>query len=338
MKRTIALACAVLMMVSTGCGNSAASSTPASSTPVSSSQQAESPSAAPISLNFTMPTGSMGGSYYNSGTAMAQVLNAHVPGMEMSISASNTQDNISMLESGEVDFAMAGGTDYFAVTEKMPSESDTISSMGVFNQLVSMIVVAGNSDYQSLEDLKGKKIQMGSSGSGQCLGNTALIEQLGLTTNDFKCEYMSQSDGTQAFTEGKIEGNLVLSGVPSSLLTQIAASDKNFKILTWDYDFLTAFTEAYPFYKICTVNPEDINCNNITEPTKMAAAYGEVLVRTDVDEEIVYQMCKALFENYEELCTAYAGCAFFTPENTIVFTSYNLHPGAARYFKEIGII
>ena len=52
-------------------------------------------------VTFTMPTGSMGGSYYSSGTAMAQVLNSHVDGMDMSVSASNTQDNIATLLSGE---------------------------------------------------------------------------------------------------------------------------------------------------------------------------------------------------------------------------------------------
>jgi ABC-type nitrate/sulfonate/bicarbonate transport system substrate-binding protein len=75
--------------------------------------------------------------------------------------------------------------------------------MGVFNQTVSMIVVSGKSDYQTLADLKGKKIQMGSSGSGQCLMNMALIAEDGMTPDDFSPEYMSQSDGTQAFTEGK---------------------------------------------------------------------------------------------------------------------------------------
>lgn len=170
-------------------------------------------------VTFTMPTGSMGGSYYSSGTAMAQVLNSHVDGMDMSVSASNTQDNIATLLSGESQIAMSGGADYNAVMEAMPADDDTICSMGVFNQTVSMIVVSGKSDYQTLADLKGKKIQMGSSGSGQCLMNMALIAEDGMTPDDFSPEYMSQSDGTQAFTEGKVEANLITSGVPSSLLT-----------------------------------------------------------------------------------------------------------------------
>ena len=194
--------------------------------------------AAPTKLVFTLPTGSMGGSYYNSGTAMAQVFNSHVEGMEMSVSASNSQDNVGMLENGEVDFAMASGSDYVVVFEKNPKESTKIYSMGVFNENASVIIVKGNSSYTSLADLKGKKIQMGASGSGQYLLNKALIETLGLTTVDFAAEYMSQSDGTQAFIEGKVEANMIASGLPSSLITQISASDPDFKVLTWDDDFL----------------------------------------------------------------------------------------------------
>ena len=340
MKKFLAFVLSASMVLAlAACGGSSSNGTaPATSGAASSSPATSTPAAPAEKITFTMPTGSMGGSYYSSGTAMAQVLNGHVDGMDMSVSASNTQDNIATLISGETKIAMSGGADYNSVMEAMPAEDDTICSMGVFNQTVSMIVVSGKSDYQSLADLKGKKIQMGSSGSGQCLMNMALIDELGMSTDDFNCEYMSQSDGTQAFTEGKVEANLITSGVPSGLLTQIAAADPDFRILTWDEDFLNKMVEDYPYYKVCTVEPDKLGCSSITEPVKMVAFYGEVLVRADVDEELVYNMCKALYENHDELVEAYGGCAFMTPEHTVEFTCFNLHPGAVRYFQEIGVM
>lgn len=336
MKKMIAFALsAVLALGMAGCSSSSGTSTP------SGTNQSAAPApqgGGQTSLVFTLPTGSMGGSYYSSGTAMAQIFNTYVEGMEMSVSASNSQDNVGMLESGEVDFAMASGSDYVSVMEDEPQNSPNICSMGVFNQNVSMIVVKGDSSYQTLSDLQGKKIQMGSSGSGQYLLNKAIIETLGLTTDDFSAEYMSQSDGTQAFIEGKVEGNMIASGVPSSLLTQISASDPDFRILTWDEDYLAKFLDNYSYYKVCTVDPADLGCKSITEPVKMPAFYGELLVRADVDEEVVYNMCKALYEHQDELVAAYAGCAFCTPEHAVEFSSYNLHPGAQRYFQEIGVL
>ncbi len=343
MKKILALALSAALAIGiAGCSNPGASSTPNTpSTPGTSGTQPD--GSAPqnggsASLIFTLPTGSMGGSYYSSGTAMAQIFNTYVDGMEMSVSASNSQDNIGMLESGEVNFAMASGSDYVSVMEDEPINSTTICSMGVFNQNVSLIAVSGKSGYQSLNDLKGQKIQMGASGSGQYLLNAALIETLGLTTNDYQPEYMNQNDGTQAFIEGKVEANMIASGVPSALLTQMRASDPDYRILTWDDAFLDKFLETYSYYKVCTVEPEELDCGSVTEAVRLPAFYGELLVRADVDEEVVYNMCKAMYDNHEELVAAYAGCGFCTPEHAVEFTSYNLHPGAVRYFTEIGVL
>ncbi len=329
MKKIVALLLSILFIVSmVACQSTSTEAKPAEAKSEPASEK----------LIFTLPTGSMGGSYYNSGTAMAQVFNAHVDGMEMSVSASNSQDNVGMLESGEVDFAMASGSDYVVVFEKNPKDSTKIFSMGVFNENASVVVVKGNSSYASLADLKGKKIQMGASGSGQYLLNKAIIETFGLTTDDFACEYMSQSDGTQAYNEGKVEANMIASGLPSSLLTQIAASDPDFRVLTWDDAFLTKLVTDFPYYKVTTVDPEKLNCPSITSPVKLPAFYGELLVSGNVSEDVVYNMCKALYGNPDELVAAYAGCAFCTPQHTVEFTSYNLHPGAVKYFKEIGVL
>lgn len=337
MKKILSFALCITMITSmAGCSNGASSSS--GNNPAAGSSVSGQGGDKQTDLNFTLPTGSMGGSYYSSGTAMAQVFNTHVEGVEMSVSASNSQDNIGMLESGEVDFAMASGSDYYAVMEDMPINSSTICSMGVFNQNVSLIAVSGKSEYHTLSDLQGKKIQMGASGSGQCLLNQALIETLGMATDDFACEYMSQTDGTQAFIEGKVEANMIASGIPSSLLTQISASDPDYRILTWDESFLNEFVEKYSYYKICTVNPGEVECASLTQAIQLPAFYGELLVRADMDEDVVYGMCKAMYENYDEMCLAYAGCSFCTPENTIKFSSYHLHPGAQRYFAEIGIV
>lgn len=344
MKRIMALSLSAMVVLSlTACGSSSTGTTSSSGTAgtapaATTAEKGETSQTAGEKKVFTMPTGSMGGSYYSSGTAMAQIFNSYVDGIEMSVSAGSTQDNIGMLETGEVEFAMSGGADYATVMEDDPVNSENIYSMGVFNQNVSLIAVKSGSDYETLADLKGKKIQMGSSGSGQYLLNEALITTLGLTTSDFDAEYMSQSDGTQAFIEGKVEANMIASGIPSSLLTQISASDPDFRLLTWDEGFLNDLTSKYSYYKIATVNPEDIDCKSITEPVQLPAFYGELLVRADVDEETVYNMCKAMNEHYDEMIAAYGGCAFCTPEHTVEFSSFKLHPGAEKYYKEIGAL
>ncbi len=74
------------------------------------------------------------------------------------------------LTNNETMIAMAGAPDYVFVMEELPTESGDIDSVGVFNQLVSVIVVKADSPYQTLDDLVGKKINLGAAGSASvCL-------------------------------------------------------------------------------------------------------------------------------------------------------------------------
>ena len=74
------------------------------------------------------------------------------------------------LTNNETMIAMAGAPDYVCVMEELPTESGDIDSVGVFNQLVSVIVVKADSPYQTLDDLVGKKINLGAAGSASvCL-------------------------------------------------------------------------------------------------------------------------------------------------------------------------
>lgn len=123
-----------------------------------------------FSYNITMPTGSMGGSYYTIGTAMSEIFTSNMNGVTISASAANTSDDIAALTNNETMIAMAGAPDYVFVMEELPTESGDIDSVGVFNQLVSVIVVKADSPYQTLDDLVGKKINLGAAGSASvCL-------------------------------------------------------------------------------------------------------------------------------------------------------------------------
>ena len=95
----------------------------------------------------------MGGSYYTIGAAMSELFTSKLEGVTISASAANTSDNIASLINNEAILAMAGGPDYVFVMQELPQKSKEISSIGVFNQLVSVIVVRQDSPFKSIKDL-----------------------------------------------------------------------------------------------------------------------------------------------------------------------------------------
>lgn len=289
-----------------------------------------------FSYNITMPTGSMGGSYYTIGTAMSEIFTSNMSGVTISASAANTSDNIAALTNNETMIAMAGAPDYVFVMEELPTESGDIDSVGVFNQLVSVIVVKADSPYQTLDDLVGKKINLGAAGSGQCLFNQALIQAAGHTEKDFNCEYLSQGDASEAFAEGKLDAVFAFISLPASAITQMTATSQC-RILQLDEAFLEKFADEYPYYKMCDVTPEMLPDCGVEATYRSVSQYGELLVRKDADEDFVYWLTRTLYENYEKLIAAAPGASVCTAENAVKNTSFNLHAGAQRYFRETGL-
>lgn len=289
-----------------------------------------------FSYNITMPTGSMGGSYYTIGTAMSEIFTSNMNGVTISASAANTSDNIAALTNNETMIAMAGAPDYVFVMEELPTESGDIDSVGVFNQLVSVIVVKADSPYQTLDDLVGKKINLGAAGSGQCLFNQALIQAAGHTEKDFNCEYLSQGDASEAFAEGKLDAVFAFISLPASAITQMTATSQC-RILQLDEAFLEKFADEYPYYKMCDVTPEMLPDCGVEATYRSVSQYGELLVRKDADEDFVYWLTRTLYENHEKLIAAAPGASVCTAENAVKNTSFNLHAGAQRYFRETGL-
>lgn len=288
-----------------------------------------------FNYNITMPTGSMGGSYYTIGTAMSELFTSNMNGVTVSASAANTSDNIAALENNETTIAMAGAPDYVFMMDELPTESESIRSIGVFNQLVSVIVVRADSSFTSIDDLTGKKINMGAAGSGQCLFNQALLAAAGYREKDFKCEYLSQGDASEAFAEGKLDAVFAFISLPASAVTQMTATS-DCRILQLDGAFIEKFAEEYPYYKICEVTSEMVPDCGVTENYQSLSQYGELLVRTDTGEEFVYWLTHTLYENYDKLIAAAPGASVCTTENALKYTAFKLHPGAKKYFDEAG--
>jgi TRAP transporter TAXI family solute receptor len=287
--------------------------------------------------NITMPTGSMGGSYYTIGSAMSELFTSNMKGVTISSSAANTSDNIASLNDKEAILAMAGAPDYVFLLDELPTDSTEISSIGVFNQLVSVIVVKEGSNYQKIDDLVGKKINLGSAGSGQYLFNKALLNAAGYSESDFQCEYMSQGDASEAFAEGKLEAVFAFISLPASAITQMAVTTKC-RILQLDENFLSNFLDKYTYYKTCEVTPEVVPGMGVARSYQTGSQYGELLVRNDTDEEFVYWLTRTLYENYDALIASAPGASVCTAENSVKYSAFNIHPGAQRYFKEKGLL
>lgn len=124
--------------------------------------------------------------------------------------------------------------------------------------------------------------------------------------------------------------------LPASAITRMTATSQC-RILQLDEAFLEKFADEYPYYKMCDVTPEMLPDCGVEATYRSVSQYGELLVRKDADEDFVYWLTRTLYENYEKLIAAAPGASVCTAENAVKNTSFNLHAGAQRYFRETGL-
>jgi len=281
----------------------------------------------------------MGGAYYPVGVGLSEIFLKAIPEVETRVEVTGgTVENPGLVDLGDSDIGLANkDMAYFAYTGQAPFESEHKNLRGLFNGFAPGVVhyaVLESSGIQNLADLKGKRIAVGPQGNSTSLFLEKVLNTLGYTWDDITPSYLSFSEGMQALADGKVDMAIASAGPPVSAVQELAATGKEFRLLNFDDDFRAKFLEAYPYYIEYIIPKETYN---LPEDVTTVATQNMVMINANLDEELVYKMTKAIFENLDSLKSAAPAAADITLENAPK-TDIPLHPGAERYYKEAGVL
>ncbi|MDL2210376.1 TAXI family TRAP transporter solute-binding subunit [Desulfovibrio sp. OttesenSCG-928-O18] len=288
--------------------------------------------------NIIIPGGTMGGSMYTTVTLLTNVLNKYVPELSVSARASGTKENIFQLKGKEVEFATASGFDYWSATGEDPTKAKDVCTAVVVYQQFAPIVVQRDSAINTAADLKGKRINLCDRRTGSYTVNTHLLEVIGLTEKDIVPFYLSSSAGSAALTESRVDSVFFLTALPAPAMSLVTNSAKGGKFIPLSDAQLDALVKKYPFYSIVDVPAERMPDLGVKGSAKVPSYGAELLVGADVPEDLVYKVVKATMEHKDELIAGMASLSFISPESTVKYAGMPLHPGAQRYFREIGAL
>lgn len=339
MKKTLAMILLVVMALGllAGCGGNQQASEPSSNLNPGESKQ---PSGEVQYISIA--TSSSGGTFSIIGTAMADVLNRNISGISANIEITGgSSENLLLADAGTCELAMsASDVLYLAVNGTGSFEGKQISNVeGVMggHLTTTQIYVLKDSDIMTIDDLKGKKISIGPSGS---VGNDAMqlvMEAYGYKINeDWTPEYLAHGDGAEALTDGNIDAVIIMSTVPCSPV-QTAAASKDLRLLQIDEDKLQGILDDCPYYVSGSVPAGTYDGQDEEIASFSSASF--LCCNKDLDEELVYQTVKYLCENTDILVNAYPQCNEWIIENAYrgMEGIIDMHPGAIRYFDEMGI-
>lgn len=300
--------------------------------------------------NFILATASTGGTYYPVGVAIATLVKVKLqPKKKIGMAAINSAgsgENVRLLREGEAQFAILQGLfGYYAATGTGPVKADgpqkKLRSVSMLWQNVEQFIVAADmAKTGTLEDLvalKGKPMAMGKKNSGTIGSNAALLGNLGIDINkDYELVYGGYGPSAEAVQNGKAVGMGTPAGVPTGAVTKLfAAASGKVKMLSFTKEQATKADGGKGLWTSYTIPANTYpgqtkDVQTIAQPNFLATS-------ADVDEQSVYLITKTIFENLPFLNAIHPATKAMALEKAIAGLPVPLHPGAARYYKEVGI-
>ncbi len=341
MKKTVALILALVMALAlVACGSKEASTAPAApaapatSTPAAPAAPAA-PSASPVKI--TLATGGTSGTYYAVGGVLQTVLG---PKLTLStITAESTgasKANVNMITDGQAQMAILqsdvvnyahNGTNTF---EGAP-EDTALWCAGIYNETVQILAKPG---INNVADLKGKTVCVGDVGSGTEVNAWQVLSAAGLTKDDIKAVNGTFQDGVDQLKDGKIDAAFTVAGAPTTAIVDYATTNQ-LNLVSLSDSELAAIQAAYPF-----LVRDDLKAGTYTGQDKdvvCVAVQAALVADKNLSEDVVYEIVKGMFDNKADLEAGHAKFGFLDPKVASV-GSVPLHPGAEKYYKEIGAI
>ena len=290
-------------------------------------------------INFV--TAGTASTFYPISATVCQLWNDNIEGMRAVATPSGGGiDNLNQAYDGEAQIGIANANLVYQAQEGIASfEGYANDKLRIFAGLYinpNQVVVTKASGIEGLEDLIGKKISIGAAGSTTVDEASVHLGAIGKTLDDIKAEYMDTSAAADAISNKLLDGVWIMAGTPNSAVTQIMTTTDS-KIMPITAEQVEALKAEYPWYAACEIPAGTYAGQDEAVPTSGVKL--TLFVTADVDEETVYQMTKVFWENWDTLTETHAALRKADPKQACNdVAGVAIHEGAARYYREIGIM
>lgn len=292
--------------------------------------------------SLTLGSGSTGGTYYPFGGEIATILNDNidVEGFEVSsVSSGASVENIANIGQGKWQLGLAQNTTSLdAINGRADFEGNKVDNFGVIASLypeAMHVVTLGSTGIDSIADLKGKKVAIGPPGGAIRYAAEFVLKAYGIEEGDYTPFKEGLGDAKDKLQNGTIDATIDVTAVPAPSANELHASTKDVEFLSLDEKAVQMFEEETT-YEEYVIEPGTYEWED--EPVTTVTATALLIASTDqVSEELGYEITKAIFENSEDMSIKQA--EMISEDNAFIgVQDLPLHPGAKKYYKEIGIL
>ena len=287
---------------------------------------------------LSVGTAPPGGAFFVVGGAISEVLTAHHDDWEVTAEATKgSQENIRRLARGELDLALSNAAiTYFAVrgTEGWEQAYPMRAVMTLAPNVALFIAPEGNG-IREVTDLRGKRVVVGPAGAGFEYFVGPLLRAHGLSFDDFSPLYNTQAGAVDMLADGSAAAAFLGGAVPTVSITQ-AATSQDIRFVPYDPAAVERLAADYVFFSRATI-PAGTYRGQEADFQGLDVGSMHLIAAASADDELIYQVTRTLYENRAEVTAKHAAGKAIQPANVVRDMGTEFHPGAIRYYREIGI-
>lgn len=287
-------------------------------------------------IELNLGTASMGGAYYPLGQGLSSLVNEYTENISMvPVVTGGSFENPRLASEGDIDFGIANTElAYFGyIGENMYEEKLNISVVIPLHPGVFHMVALAESSVNTVSDFKGKKVGVGAAGGTTISMLESVFTEYGFSIDDIIPSFLSYEDEMSQLKDFNLDVCCLNTAIPAPAVTQTIVTH-DIKFIGLESDHMKNLLAKYPYYSE-TIIPKDIY--KLTEDANAISIDNVLVVRNDLDEDIVYKVTKAIIENLEEL-REIDSSAKQIDLRKINSMPIPFHPGAEKYLKEIGLL
>lgn len=283
--------------------------------------------------------GTTGGSWNIFTTVVGELLPKHIEGIRTTVSPGAALSNVQGVQNGDITLAISKAPTTFDGYKAVPpfaAPTDKVMNMGFLYNEHTHIIVNADSDIYSVEDLAGKRCTTFAKGNTAEVIFRDILSVHGLSYEDLGAiTFSNLNDMGEQFKDGLTDVLCFASALPVSVVLDIAAS-RDIRLISISDEKMAALQEISGAYMRQEIPGGTYE--GVSETCYTMGNAQHMIVSADLDEEFVYQMTKAIVEELDAIGEGHVVYAALTPEAMAQDLGIEMHPGALRYYTEIGAI
>lgn len=283
----------------------------------------------------TAPTG---GAFFPVGGALAEVVESRIDGWQVTAEATKgSQENIRRLVQGDLELALSNAAiTYFAVRgESGWQRPHDVRAVMTLAPNVALFLTPRGTGIASIADLAGKRVVIGPAGAGFEMFVRPIVEAHGVGWDQLTVLNNTQSAAVDMLTDGSADAAFLGGAVPTASITQ-AATSMDLLLVPFDPAARQRLIDEYPFFHPATI-PAGTYRGQEAAMEVLNVGSMHLIAGADTDEDLVYRVTKELWEGRDDVAARHPAGRAIQPAVVVRDTGTPFHPGAERFYREIGI-